>query len=103
MKLCFFTLVALLFAFTQALAGQISGTIRSGNAPLSGATVIIQCGRASGSGTTDGNGRYSVFVNAAGRCTLSLPRHGNVSAQVFSSNQPTRHDFVFDGSRLIRR
>lgn len=102
MKLYRYALIFLLLISTQAFAGQISGTIRSGNKALSGAKVVIECGSKSGSGTTDGSGRYRIFVSAKGSCTLSLPAQG-ASARVFSSSQPTRHDFVLNGSKLKAR
>lgn len=86
-----------------ALAGQISGTIRSGNNALSGEAVVISCGGETGKGTTDSNGRYSVYISKTGSCTLSLPNRGNASATVFSSAQPTRHDFTLSGNSLRKR
>lgn len=103
MKLKQCALMVLMLLPLQALAGQISGTIRSGNAALSGAKVEIKCGAASGSGTTDGSGRYNIFVSAKGPCSLTLPDHGGASARVFSSSQPTRHDFVLNGTVLRKR
>ncbi len=102
MKLNRYALMSLMLISTQVFAGQISGTIRSGNAALSGARVVIECGGTSASGKTDGSGRYSIFIAAKGSCSLKMPDHG-ASAHVFSSNQPTRHDFVLSGSKLKSR
>ena len=97
-----FALISLIFVTSQAFAGHISGIIRSGNAPLSGAKVVIECNGAAVSGTTDSSGRYSIFVSATGPCSLKLPAQ-NASARVFSSSQPTRHDFLLEGNQLRRR
>lgn len=102
MKLKQYALMVLMLLSLQAFAGQISGTIRSGNAALSGASVVIVCGGASVPGTTDGNGRYSIFISTKGSCSLELPDHG-ASIRVFSSSQPTRHDFVLNGTVLRKR
>ena len=104
MKLKQCALMVLMLLSLQAFAGQISGTIRSENAALSGARVEIVCSGASvpGTGTTDGNGRYSIFISTKGSCSLELPDHG-ASTRVFSSSQPTRHDFVLNGTVLRKR
>jgi hypothetical protein len=103
MKLKRCALLILMLLPMQTFAGQISGIIRSGNAALSNAKVKIECIDASGSGTTDSSGRYSIFLSATGSCTLELPEHNNASAGVFSSNQPTRHDFLLNGNELRKR
>ena len=102
MKLKQYALMVLILLSLPAFAGQISGTIRSGNAALAGARVVIECGGASGTGNTDGSGRYNIYVSATGSCSLMLPDHG-ASTRVFSSSQPTRHDFVLNGSVLKKR
>lgn len=91
---------ALVIVSTPLFAGQISGTIRNTNGPLTNANVTITCGGESGSGVTDGSGRYSIYVAATGSCTLKV---NNASAQVFSSSQPTRHNFVLSGTTLQKQ
>ena len=93
-------LPALLLASTPLVAGQISGTIRNASGPLVGASVSINCRGQTGSGVTDNSGRYSIYVAATGSCTLTV---GKASAQVFSSNQPTRHNFVLSETTLQRQ
>jgi len=93
-------LPVLMLVSTPLIAGQISGTIRSTSGPLTGVNVSIDCGGITGSGTTDDSGRYSIYVAATGSCTLTV---NNASAQVFSSNQPTRHNFVLSGTGLQRQ
>jgi len=84
-----------------ALAGQISGIIiQDGTAPLAGAPVSIDCSGQVVPGTTDDNGRYSIYQAATGPCTLTV---NGASATVFSSNQPTRHDFVLSGTTLTEQ
>ena len=80
------------------LAGQISGIIiQDGIAPLTGAAVTIDCSGQVATGATDDNGRYSIYQAATGPCSLTV---NGASATVFSSNQPTRHDFVLSGTTL---
>lgn len=97
-----FALISLMVITPQTFAGQISGVIRSGNTALSGVEVVIECGAVTVSGTTDSSGRYSIFLSATGSCSLKLPTQ-DASARVFSSNQPTRHDFLLEGNTLRRR
>lgn len=93
-------MTVLLLASEPVFAGQISGTIRSENGPLSGVSVFIDCSGVTGSGSTDPNGRFSIYVAATGACKIKV---NNASAQVFSSNQPTHHNFVLSGTSLQRR
>ena len=94
------SVAVLVLTSAPLFAGQISGTIRSTSGPLSGARVSINCAGKPRSGMTDANGRYSIYVAATGACTLTV---NNASAQVFSSNQPTRHNFVLSGNSLQRQ
>jgi hypothetical protein len=91
---------ALVLVSTPLFAGQISGTIRTTNGPLTNANVTITCGGKSGSGVTDDSGRYSIYVAATGSCTLKV---NNASAKVFSSKQPTRHNFELSGTTLQKK
>lgn len=93
-------LPALILFSTTVAAGQISGTIRNANGPLVGIKVSINCNGKTSSGTTDDSGRYNIYVAATGPCTLTT---GAASAQVFSSHQPTRHNFILLGSSLKRQ
>ena len=93
-------LPALLLFSTHLYAGQISGTIRDASGPLAGVNVSINCGGKTGTGKTDTSGRYSIYVAATGSCTLMVKES---TAKVFSSNQPTRHNFVLSAEGLQRQ
>ena len=53
-----------------AAAGNVYGTLREGNKPLSGASVVMTCGKERVPGKTDTEGVYRVFARATGACQL---------------------------------
>ena len=88
------------------VAGNVYGTIRESNRPLSGIPVVMTCGRERVPGKTDGEGVYRVFARATGACQLvvDLPNR-RISAPVYSFDRPTAYNFdvVRDGNNWILR
>ena len=98
LRIATFGLLALLSG--PVLAGQISGIIQDGSGPLRGALVSIDCSGQVATDATDDNGRYNIYQAATGPCTLDV--YG-ASARVFSSRQPTRHNFVLTRATLTEQ
>ena len=81
-------------AGAQSVAGEISGTVKSGNTPLPGVEVSAS-NAATGQKvltSTDANGRYSIAVSTAGRYT--------VRAQ-FSAFAPASKETVVGGENAM--
>ena len=99
----------LFLGFTLApmmVAGNVYGTIREANRPLSGVPVFMTCGKERVPGKTDGEGVYRVFARATGACQLVVDLPGRrISAPVYSFDRPTAYNFdvVRDGSNWILR
>jgi hypothetical protein len=102
---------ATLHAFpAESLAGQIYGQITAGGRSVSeGVEVVIACGGASSASTrTDRFGAYQLYVDAGGRCQITVRFRGAaVVGDVVSYANPVRYNFDIveqDGKpRLMRR
>ena len=89
-----------------AAAGNVYGTLREGNKPRSGASVVMTCGKERVPGKTDTEGVYRVFARATGACQLLVDLPGRrMSAPVYSFDRPTAYNFdvVRDGNNWILR
>ena len=100
-------LVVTLFALPLVMqAGHMYGTLKRGNAPVSGAELKITCGASTRpyAGRTDGEGAYRIRVAENGRCTLEVSLDGRSGkAEVFSYNDPVKYDFelILQGKEYI--
>src|SRR5260370_32028588 len=83
-------------AASTAGAGEVFGTIsENGNALAAGATLKLECGEASGQGSTDPFGSYSIRTASTGDCRLILTYKGaSPSVKVTLFEKPTRYDLV---------
>ncbi len=94
-KLLAILCITVLFA-SAAHAGIVFGTITEGGRAAANVGIEIKCGpsgpfRAS----TNGQGSYSVRVNATGECSLRITnKPGNPVTPIFSYAQPVRYDFT---------
>lgn len=100
-------LIALAFvgcALTLAVAaqaGQVYGTVLEGNAAAKNKAVTVTCQGQSASATTDAYGSYSLYVDASGRCEISVAGSQPISLRVYEDD--VRADLRLDSGRLSRR
>ena len=105
------SLIVLAFVFYAAsavLAGEIYGTITDAGKPIpTGIKVEVTAAGNSYSGETDKFGTYHVFVNDAGKCTLTVHyKDQKPAATIFSYEKATRYDWTVetvDGKLILKR
>ncbi len=105
MKVITLSLAILLFCST-VYAGQVTGTIREGNNPVSGKIVLISCGGITYEGATNSRGSFSINVKKLGRGILSLPEYSGAVYTVYSYKNPVSYKFELikgEGQNYILR
>lgn len=92
-----------------AVTSGIYGDIYEGNGPIGeGTKVEVKCGTQSDSTTTDADGSYRLYVQAEGKCTLTVHVHDQTpSVEIQSYDRPVRYNLVVnqqaDGTYRLRR
>jgi hypothetical protein len=87
--------------------GEIFGDIRSGEAYVADAKVLVTCGAESAEGTTDKSGSFRLKVGASGKCKFSVTHNKQTATiDVVLFEQPSRYRFVLevvDGKAVLKR
>ena len=84
---------------SQALAGEIFGTIKADAKGVSkGTKVDIISPKKTYSGETETYGSYRVYVAEKGKCTLKVHYNKQMpSLEIFSYDKSTRYDLNIEG------
>ena len=103
MSMCRLFAFFLCFGPPAVLAHQINGSVRFPNGQPTPGTIEILCPPPVNVlyvKPIDPQGGFSFFVQATGRCQLSI---GGAQYQVYSSQNPVRYDLILDNNVLRRR
>ena len=107
MRKVFLAMFCLAISCTNALAGEIYGTVKEGGKPVKAGTKLeVKCAKGSYSAETDKLGSYRLFVPEQGKCTLSV-KASDASPQltVHSFEDSSRYNLVLekkDGKSSLR-
>ncbi len=101
-------LLALVFAVSTVRAGEVRGTITSGNKPVAaGSKVEVTVAGKTYTAETDKYGSYRFMIKEKGKCTLTFHLgEQSASAELFSYDRSTRYDWVVEnanGKLSLRR
>jgi len=108
MKPTVLVMLALFVAATAVRAGEVRGTIISGNKPVAaGVKVEIAVAGKTYTAETDKFGSYRIVVKEKGKCTITVHLGDqSVSTELFSYDRSTRYDWVLEaanGKLSLRR
>lgn len=84
------------------IAGQVYGSVVGVEGPIRGGVVKIQCGNADPVGRrTDQHGSYSLYVDGAGRCKITVNDSSPLTIRVY--RDAVRYDLRVEGRSLQRK
>jgi len=91
-------LLVLAFFFVSscspAWAGQIYGTLRETDRPISNVKIEVVCGNSTYSAMTDASGLYRLFAKETGRCAVRAYYQNQTPQTVIDSYaNPAHYDF----------
>ena len=99
-QIAFYT-AGLFVSAVPAIAGQVYGTVTGANGPVRNGSVHIECHPSSGQGSTDQYGSYSVYVDGAGKCKITVNESEPLSVRVYDDE--VRYDLRVEGNSLQRK
>ena len=100
MRRSLFVFIVLMVVMVTAEAGKIYGSLQvDGKAVAVGTKIVVKCGSKTYSAKVEKYGRYNLYVDGEGRCSLEVVGHKGASIGIISYNEATRYDFTLNRSQ----